>query len=61
MQIDGTTRVESWTARRHGKSVHQQIVYKFASDSKVAVLFQRSQDGTHWETTASGTGEKVGA
>ena len=61
MRIDGATRVESWTGTRHGKSVHQQIVYKFASDSKVTVLFQSSRDGTHWETTASGTGEKVGA
>ena len=61
MRIDGATRVESWTDTRHGKSVRQQIVYKFVSDSKVTVLFQRSQDGTHWQTTASGTGEKLGA
>lgn len=60
MQIDGATRVESWTAVRHGKSVHQQIVYKFASDSKVTVVFQRSKDGIHWDTTATGTGEKLG-
>ena len=59
MQIDGTTRTESWTDTRHGKSVSQQIVYKFASDSKVTVVFQRSQDGTKWVTTATGTGEKV--
>ena len=61
MRIDGATRVESWTDTRHGKSISQQIVYKFASDSKVTVLFQRSKDGTNWETTATGTGEKVGA
>jgi hypothetical protein len=61
MQIDGATRTESWSDMRHGKSVHQQIVYKFASDSKVTVVFQRSTDGTHWDTTATGTGEKLGS
>lgn len=59
MRIDGPTRVESWTETRHGKSVHQRIVYKFGSGSKVTVLFQQSDDGTHWKTTASGTGEKT--
>lgn len=60
MRIDGATRSESWTDTRHGKTVSQQIVYEFASDSKVTVVFQRSTDGTHWETTATGTGEKLG-
>lgn len=59
MQIDGATRSESWTETRKGKSVRQRIVYKFASPTKVTVQFQRSQDGTHWQTTASGTGEKT--
>lgn len=58
MQIDGNTRTESWSESRKGKSVHQRIVYKFASPEKVAVMFQQSPDGTHWKTTASGTGEK---
>jgi hypothetical protein len=61
MRIEGATRTESWTDTRHGKSVRQRIVYKFASDSKVTVVFQRSEDGTHWETTATGTGERVRA
>jgi hypothetical protein len=59
MQIDGATRSESWTETRKGKSVRQRIVYKFASPTKVTVQFQRSQDGTHWQTTASGSGEKT--
>lgn len=59
MQIDGATRTESWTETRKGKSVRQRIVYEFASPRKVTVQFQRSQDGTHWQTTASGTGEKT--
>ena len=42
-----------------GHWVHQRIVYKFASGSRVTVLFQQSKDGTHWETTATGTGEKL--
>lgn len=58
MRIDGNMRTESWTETRKGKSVHQRIVYKFASADKVAVMFQQSQDGMHWKTTASGTGEK---
>jgi hypothetical protein len=61
MRIDGATRIEWWTETRHGKSVRQRIVYKFASDREVTVLFQRSTDGSHWDTTATGTGEKVGA
>ncbi len=61
MRIEGATRVESWTATRHGKSVHQRIVYKFASGSRVTVLFQQSSDGTHWRTTATGRGEKTDA
>jgi len=59
MQIDGTARTESWTDTHKGKTVHQRIVYEFTSPSKVTVQFQRSQDGTHWQTTASGTGEKA--
>ena len=59
MQIDGTTRTETWTETRKGKSVHQRIVYEFASPGKVTVQFQKSPDGTHWQTTASGTGEKT--
>jgi len=58
MAIDGNTRTESWSETHKGKSVHQRIVYKFASADKVAVMFQQSEDGTHWKTTASGTGEK---
>lgn len=58
MRIDGNTRTEVWTETRKGKSVRQRIVYQFASADKVAVMFQQSQDGTHWKTTASGTGEK---
>jgi hypothetical protein len=59
MRIDGPTRIESWTDEVRGKAVHQRIVYQFASADKVTVSFQQSQDGTHWRTTASGTGEKV--
>ncbi|MGH8181968.1 MAG: hypothetical protein ACRETR_13425 [Steroidobacteraceae bacterium] len=58
MQIDGATRTESWTETRKGKSVRERIVYQFTSPSEVTVKFQRSQDGTHWQTTASGKGEK---
>jgi hypothetical protein len=61
MQIDGPTRTESWTETHKGKTVHVRIVYKFASASAVTVLFQESKDGAHWDTTASGTGEKTGA
>ena len=60
MQIDGPTRIEEWRENRHGKVIRQRIVYKFASDRKVAVSFQQSQDGKKWKTTASGTGEKTG-
>jgi hypothetical protein len=59
MQIDGSTRTEEWTESRHGKTVHQRIVYKFASDRKVTVSFEQSKDGTAWKTTATGTGEKT--
>lgn len=59
MQVEGSTRTESWTQTRKGKSVQQRIVYKFASADKVTVMFQRSEDGTHWSTTAMGTGEKT--
>jgi hypothetical protein len=61
MRIDGPTRIESWTETHNGKSVHQRIVYQFAYGNKVTVLFQQSDDGTHWKTTASGTGEKAAA
>lgn len=61
MRIEGATRTESWTDTHNGKSVHQRIVYEFASGDKVAVSFQQSADGAHWKTTASGTGEKIGA
>ena len=60
MRIEGATRTESWIESRHGKSVHARIVYQFASSTKVTVLFQQSGDGIHWQTTATGTGEKVG-
>lgn len=59
MQIDGPKRIEEWTQSRHGKAIHQRIVYKFASDKKVAVSFQQSEDGKAWRTTAIGTGEKT--
>ncbi len=61
MQIDGPTRSESWTETHGGKAAHVRIVYNFASADKVTVVFQESKDGTHWKTTASGTGEKTGA
>lgn len=61
MQIDGATRTEAWTETRKGRSVQQRIVYKFASANSVTVQFQQSKDGTHWTTTASGTGKKTGA
>lgn len=60
MQIDGSTRVEEWTESSHGKAIRQRIVYKFASDKKVTVSFQQSEDGKAWKTTANGTGEKTG-
>lgn len=60
MQIEGSLRTESWTQTRKGKSVQQRIVYKFTSANEVSVMFQRSEDGTHWTTTATGTGEKTG-
>jgi Protein of unknown function (DUF1579) len=60
MHIDGATRTESWTGKSKGKTVHQRIVYEFASAERVTVLFQESRDGAHWKTTASGTGEKTG-
>jgi hypothetical protein len=59
MQIDGATRIEAWTETHGGKSVHQRIVYKFASASRVTVEFQESKDGTHWDVTATGTGDKL--
>ncbi|HJS90656.1 MAG TPA: hypothetical protein VJ738_11895 [Steroidobacteraceae bacterium] len=61
MRIEGATRTETWTETHNGKSVHQRIVYKFASGGKVAVSFEQSADGAHWKTTASGTGEKTAA
>jgi hypothetical protein len=60
MRIEGATRTESWTQTRKGKSFQQRIVYKFAGDDKVTVMFQRSDDGAHWTTTAMGTGQKGG-
>jgi hypothetical protein len=60
MQINGPTRTEEWTESHHGKAIRQRIVYKFASDRKVTVAFQQSEDGKAWKTTASGTGEKTG-
>lgn len=60
MQIDGPKRTEEWTEHRHGKAVRQRIVYTFASDKKVDVSFQQSEDGKAWKTTANGTGEKTG-
>lgn len=61
MRIDGDTRVESWTRNHKGKSVHQRIVYKFVSGNKVTVSFQQSANGESWETTATGTGERLAA
>ena len=61
MRIEGATRTEAWTETRKGKSIHQRIVYRFASEEKVSVLFQQSRDGTHWKTTARGTGERTRA
>jgi len=61
MQIDGPTRIEDWTESHHGKAIRQRIVYKFASDKKVTVSFQQSEDGKVWKTTANGTGEKTGS
>lgn len=60
MQIDGPTRTEEWTESHRGKAVRQRIVYRFASDRKVTVSFEESQDGKTWKTTANGTGEKTG-
>jgi hypothetical protein len=61
MRIDGATRIEQWSEIRKGKLVRHRIVYKFASASKVTVLFQQSADGTTWDTKAIGTGVKSGA
>ncbi len=61
MRIDGPVRIESWSGKHHGRSIHERIVYRFASGSQVSVRFQESRDGTHWKTTASGTGVKLGA
>lgn len=61
MQVDGATRTESWSETHKGKTVRQRIVYQFTSPGEVTVQFQRSQDGTHWQTTASGKGEKTQA
>jgi hypothetical protein len=58
MQINGATRIESWTDTHHGKSVHHRIVYRFTSVNKVTVRFESSKNGTHWRTTANGRGEK---
>lgn len=60
MRIDGLTHIESWTSTRKGRSIHQRIVYTFASADKVTVRFQQSAGGMHWRTTAIGIGEKVG-
>ncbi|HEX3430305.1 MAG TPA: hypothetical protein VHT03_05415 [Rhizomicrobium sp.] len=60
MKIDGPKRIEEWTESHHGKTVRQRIVYKFASDKKVTVSFQQSEDGKAWKTTANGAGEKTG-
>jgi hypothetical protein len=60
MQIEGSVRTESWTDTRKGESVHRRIVYRFASSERVRVSFEESSDGTHWKTTAIGTGEKIG-
>ena len=60
MQIDGPTRIEEWTESLHGRAIRQRIVYKFASDKKVTVSFQQSQDGNAWKTTANGEGQKIG-
>jgi hypothetical protein len=60
MRIEGATRVESWTSARHGKPLHQRIVYRFAAGGRVTVSFQQSREGSHWQTTASGTGERTG-
>lgn len=61
MRIEGPERTESWTMTRKGKTVHQRIVYKFASPNEVSVAFQQSSDGVHWKTTAAGTGKKIGS
>ena len=61
MQINGPTRIESWRSARNGKSVRERIVYDFVSASSVTVRFQRSTDGMHWKTTASGAGERIRA
>ena len=61
MRIDGPVRIESWTGKHHGKPIERRIVYRFASDRRVSVRFEESKDGTHWKTTASGTGVKLAA
>lgn len=61
MRIEGPTRIESWSKSRGGKTIRQRIVYRFASDKRVTVLFQESRDGSRWKTTATGTGERTGA
>jgi len=60
MRIDGAMRVETWTDSRKGRSVRRRIVYEFTSPDEVTVRFQESSDGSHWQTTAIGTGEKTG-
>jgi len=60
MKIDGPMRTEEWTESHHGKAIRQRIVYKFASDRKVTVSFEQSENGKAWKTTADGTGEKTG-
>ena len=59
MQIDGSTRVESWTSVHDGRSIRQRIVYRFVSPRKVSVVFRESKDGKHWRTMARGTGRKT--
>lgn len=61
MQINGPLRTESWTQTENGSTRHQRIVYRFQSDEKVKVLFQRSDDGANWSTTAEGVGKKIKA
>ena len=60
MRIAGPTRTESWTETHAGKVVRQRIVYHFTSATSVTVEFQSATHGAHWQTTASGTGHKVG-
>jgi hypothetical protein len=58
MQIDGPTRIEEWTERRHGKAIRQRIVYNFTSDKTVTVSFQQSDYGKAWKTTARGRAKR---